>query len=233
MEGWIKLHRKSLDHWLYKEGRPHTKREAWEDLLLLCNHDDKKVLIINELIECKRGQSLMSLKSWAKQFKWTIQNVRTFFKLLKNDSMIVVEGLGKSTRVTICNYDIYQENQQASNKQTTNKQQTSNKQVTTNKNDKDIFYNTQILENKEKDFIDKYELIVNFMFGKIKDTIILKPLLKLDDQLTYKEFVNLYAKCNEKNIKLSDIFLEMYNWKPLKTKKTIYRTALTFIKNAK
>ena len=121
MEGWIKLHRKALRHWLYNENRPHTRREAWEDMLLLCNHEDSKVLIQGELVDCKKGQSVMSLKSWAKQFKWSIQQLRTFLKLLENDSMITSEGLRKSTRITICNYDIYQDKQQANNKQITSR----------------------------------------------------------------------------------------------------------------
>jgi DNA replication protein DnaD len=115
MGGWIKLYRKSKEHWLYNEKRSHTKREAWEDMLLLCNHEDNKVLINGELIDCKRGQSVMSLTSWAKEFKWSRQMVRSFFELLKSDSMINTEGLRKSTRITICNYDIYQNNQPAEN----------------------------------------------------------------------------------------------------------------------
>lgn len=136
MNGWVKLHRQSLDHWLYNESRPHTRREAWEDMLLLANHDDNKVMIQGELIECKSGQSVMSLKNWAKQFKWTIQQVRTFFALLQKDQMITTEGLRKTTRVTICNYVNYQKDQQTDNKQTTRKQQADNKEITTNKNDK-------------------------------------------------------------------------------------------------
>lgn len=136
MEGWIKLHRKSLNHWLYQENRPHTKREAWEDLLLLCNHEDDKVFISGELIDCKRGQSIMSLKTWANSFKWSIQQVRTFFKLLENDSMIKIEGLKYSTRITICNYGLYQNKQQTDNELITICQQTDNELITTNKNDK-------------------------------------------------------------------------------------------------
>lgn len=122
-EGWIKLHRKALDHWLYKENRPHTKREAWEDILLLCNHGNHKILVQGELIECKRGQSIMSLKSWANNFKWSIQKVRTFFNLLKNDNMIEVEGLRKTTRITVCKYDNYQNKQHTDNKEITHKQE--------------------------------------------------------------------------------------------------------------
>jgi hypothetical protein len=147
MNGWVRLYRKSLDHWLYNESRPHTRREAWEDMLLLANHSDEKVMIEGELIECKRGQSVMSLKSWAKQFKWSIQQIRTFFKLLQNDNMIVTEGMRKTTRVTICNYEIYQSEQQADNKQTTRRKHGDNKQITTNKNDKN---EKKVYARKEK-----------------------------------------------------------------------------------
>lgn len=136
--GWIKLYRKSMDHWLYNENRAHTKREAWEDILLLCNHDDNKSLLNGEIIECKRGQSVMSLKSWANTFKWSIQQVRTFFKLLENDSMINTEGLKYSTRITVCNYDTYQGNQQTDNRLITDLKQTDNKLLTTNKKDKEV-----------------------------------------------------------------------------------------------
>lgn len=135
MNGWVKLHRQSLDHWLYNESRPHTRREAWEDMLLLANHEDNKVMIHGELIECKTGQSVMSLKNWAKQFKWTIQQVRTFFDILKKDEMINTEGLRKTTRITICNYAYYQKEQQTDNKQGTSREQAGNKQGTTNKNE--------------------------------------------------------------------------------------------------
>jgi hypothetical protein len=167
-QGWIKLHRKTLDHWLYTESRPHTKREAWEDMLLLCNHTDEKVLVNGELIDCKRGQSIMSLKTWAKTFKWTIQQVRTFFKLLKNDKMINTEGLRKTTRITICNYDYYQNNQQAdnteNNTQITHKQQADNTQITTNKNDKNV------KNEKKDDFIAKIIHAFRHSYFKINNS---------------------------------------------------------------
>lgn len=140
MEGWIKLYRSSLDHWLYVEKRPLTRREAWEDMLMLCNHETNKVLIHGTLIECFRGQSIMSLSTWANHFRWTRQQVRTFFNLLESDNMITTEGLQKTTRITICNYDKYQDTptnkQPTDNQQITKRQPTGNQQITTNKNDK-------------------------------------------------------------------------------------------------
>ncbi|WP_321995355.1 hypothetical protein [Draconibacterium orientale] len=157
--GFIKLYRKSTEHWLYNENRSHTKREAWEDMLLMCNHTGKKQLINGELIECNRGQSIMSLKSWANTFNWSIQQVRTFFSLLEKDGMINKEGLAKTTRITICNYGYYQDKPQAdnmtSNIQTTHTQQANNKQLTTNKNDKECSKNEKnILSQVDKSTLD-------------------------------------------------------------------------------
>jgi len=159
MEGWIKLHRNSLNHWLYKENRPLTKREAWENMLLIVNYESNKVLINGSLIECERGQCLYSLGRWAKEFNWTIQQIRTFFKLLQNDNMITLENCKKTTRLTICNYDTYQDKQHATNTQLTRRQHADNTQLTTIKERKER------KERKEVLLIDsefsKFEKLLN------------------------------------------------------------------------
>ena len=152
MEGWIMFYRKSLDHWLYNENRPHTKREAWEDILLLVNHAPKKVPIGNELFDCNRGQSVRSLDNWAKHFKWTKSRVERFFKLLKKDGMIETENLYKTIRVTICNYDIYQRERNAIETQPNKNRNGSELQISPNNNVKN--------ENK-KELRIEHELIIN------------------------------------------------------------------------
>ena len=109
MSGWIKLHRSCLDHWLYTEYRPLTRREAWETILFTVNYEPSKCLIRGQLYDCNRGQSLLSLQSWAEKFVWSVKQVRTFFSLLEKDEMIKVEGLQYTTRLTVCNYDFYQD----------------------------------------------------------------------------------------------------------------------------
>lgn len=125
MEGWIKIHRQIKENWIWDNP---LYLKAWIGILITVNHENKKILIEGELIECNRGQSLLSLMGWSKLFgkTWTIQRVRTFFKLLKDDAMIEVEGLRKTTRVTVCNYDSYQDQQQTNNNETTTKQQPDN-----------------------------------------------------------------------------------------------------------
>ena len=135
MSGWIKLHRQIRSHWVFKNANYF---KAWIVIISEVNHQSAKILIEGELIECKRGQSINSLSTWVSILgdNWTIQKLRTFLKLLEKDGMINTEGLRKTTRLTVCNYDSYQSEQQADNKQTTSRQQADNKEVTTNKNEK-------------------------------------------------------------------------------------------------
>lgn len=132
MEGWIKIYRKMLDHWIWKNP---LYAHAWITILMTVNFETKTSLIQGELIECERGQSILSLKNWTDLFgrNWTIQKTRTFFDLLKTDQMINTEGLHKTTRLTVCNYDDYQDSQQTDNTPKTSTEQTDNTQITTTK----------------------------------------------------------------------------------------------------
>ena len=91
----------------------------------------------NKLINCKRGDSLNSLDTWAKLFGkgWNKSKVRRFFKLLESDNMIVTKNEQKTTRLTVCKYDSYQEVRNADETQVKRKRNASETQVTPNKND--------------------------------------------------------------------------------------------------
>jgi hypothetical protein len=106
MEGWIKIHRQIKEHWLWSSDR---RLRWWIDILLTVNHADAKILVKGKLIECKRGQSVRSLETWAKDWNVTKKTVKDFFELLQKDSMLVYESIQISTRITVCNYDNYQD----------------------------------------------------------------------------------------------------------------------------
>lgn len=124
-------------------------------ILFTVNFEPKKQLIEGELIVCNRGQSTMSLSSWASKFgrKWSIQKVRTFFKLLEKDKMITIEGLRKTTRLTVCNYESYQDEQQGENKQITQRQHATNTQLTTTKECKE---SKEVKNDKEVNRVKRF-----------------------------------------------------------------------------
>jgi hypothetical protein len=104
-KGWILIHRKIKDNWIWKSSR---RFQWWIDILLTVNHEDSKVLIRGKLIDCKRGQCVKSLETWAKEWNVSKGAVRDFFNLLHDDLMISSENLKITTRITVCNYDSYQ-----------------------------------------------------------------------------------------------------------------------------
>jgi len=164
MEGWIKIHRKLKDHWLWQSER---RLKWWIDILLTVNHCDSKVLIKGNLIECKRGQSVRSLDTWAKDWNVTKKTVKEFFELLQKDSMLLYEGIKITTRITVCNYDDYQEI--VNTKETKGKRKVNGEETDTThkqeckegiKNDKEEekIQRTQIFKESILVFKDKYSI---------------------------------------------------------------------------
>ena len=210
MEGWIKIHRQIQKHWVWSNAEYF---KAWIAIIMFVNHEPKKVLIHGELFECDRGQSLMSLQNWVKIFgkNWTIQKVRTFFTLLENDAMICTKGMRKTTCLTVCNYDSYQELQQTNNRQTTDKQQANNTQITTNKNEK----NDKNEKNEKNNKADAWILKVDEQYREIISMFV-----------DYKKSKNQAYK-NEKSFMLmANKLISMSNNNPDNAKKIVEQSMI-------
>ena len=139
MEGWISLHRRLLDHWIFQNDK---YLKAWIWFLLRANHTQSKILMGADLITIERGEFITSLYKICEATGLTNQNARTFIKLLENDKMVNKQTTIKLTKITILNYDSYQQDQQTSNKPTnkptTNGQQTDNKPATTDNKENNV-----------------------------------------------------------------------------------------------
>lgn len=148
MIGWISIHRKIKEHWVWEE-KPFSKGQAWIDLLMMANHEDKKVLLGAELIEVKRGSRITSIRKLCDRWGWSNTKVNTFLKLLKQDGMIEIKSDTKKTTLTIVNYSDYQYSE---NHKTSDKNHASDTQATrkhTNNND-----NNDNNDNKYKSVVD-------------------------------------------------------------------------------
>lgn len=105
-----------------------------------CNHKEGQW----NGITIKRGQLVTGLFKISEKTGCSIQTVRTCLKRLKSTNEIKVEPTNQYSKITVCNYDIYQSKpaqtdqpeNDSSNKPVTNEQQTDNKPVTTNKKEK-------------------------------------------------------------------------------------------------
>ena len=121
MSGWIKIHREITDHWLYKEKRKFSRFEAWNDILLTVNYTEAQTIIKGKLYTVKKGESLLSLDSWAKRWNWDKSSVRRFLTLLQNETMINLVSDNISTRLIVCKWEIYQDERNANETQTKRK----------------------------------------------------------------------------------------------------------------
>ena len=136
--GWVALHRKIQDHWLWDE-KPFSKGHAWIDLILMANHEEKKVLLGNELIVVKVGETITSIENLKRRWGWSNTKVLAFLKLLESDGMLVKKSDTKKTLISIVNYDIYSTYDEAENDAETPQKRYGNDTATmrehTNNND--------------------------------------------------------------------------------------------------
>lgn len=143
--GWISIHRKIKDHWVWQE-KPFSKGQAWIDILLMANHADKKILLGNELIEVKRGSFITSEKKLMENWGWGKEKVRKFLQVLQDDGMIDKKSDHKKTTINVVNYGFFQDgnsqsrplsdHEQTDNRPSSDQEQTvSRPSADTNNND--------------------------------------------------------------------------------------------------
>lgn len=127
--GWIKLHRKITDNWVWNSGETFSKNAAWIDILLSVNFKENTFLFDGELITCEAGEIITSETKLSDKWKWSRTKVRKFLELLEKDRMISVQKKDKRyTKISVCNFSTYQSIEE-SKKQVKNKTKTSEKQV--------------------------------------------------------------------------------------------------------
>ena len=111
-KGWICLHRSIQDSWLWenKKDECFSNGQAWIDMILLANHEDKKIRLNGDIVTIKRGQFHTSIVKLAKRWNWSRNRVTRFIKLLEKDNMIEARGeAGLGTRITLINYGKFQD----------------------------------------------------------------------------------------------------------------------------
>ena len=154
MSGWIKLHRSIKEHWLYEEKRKFSKLEAWIDILLTVNFKKGKTIIKGKLIEINRGESIISLDSWAKRWNWDKSAVRRFLDVLQKENAVVIKNETVTTRLTVCNYDSYQDSRNADETQMKRRRNADETQMTPIEEEKE---KQEEKEEKEEKIAQKKE----------------------------------------------------------------------------
>lgn len=121
--GFIPLYRSIQEHWIWSNDEPFSKGQAWIDLLLSVNHEDKKLKVGCNIITIHAGQMWTSYVKLANRWNWSRERVYRYTKMLKNDGMINVDATPNGTLLTIVNYGdfAYQRNADETTNKTTDK----------------------------------------------------------------------------------------------------------------
>ena len=115
MTGWIKIHRKIIDHWIWEDAK---RFKWWMDILLLTNHTDKKTMIGGELITIKRGTFHTSELKLSERWNVSRNTVRNYLNALEKDNMIDTKKTRNGTTIEVRNYGVYQGNEENKKQQT-------------------------------------------------------------------------------------------------------------------
>lgn len=106
-EGWVMLHRKVMNHFLW-DARPFGKGEAWIDLILLANYKNREGIYGNQRIIYERGTVSRSIVQLADRWGWSRCKVRDFLNMLEREEMVHVEITKGRTVIRLTNYEKYQ-----------------------------------------------------------------------------------------------------------------------------
>lgn len=151
-EGWIKLHRGITNNPLWTQEQ-FSRGQAWVDLILMVNHEDKKILFDGGLVECKRGERITSIRQLGERWKWSRDKIKRFLDLLKSDGMITYKTDHKKTVINVVNYSVYQDKSTQEKPVKSHRKATKKSLTDTNKNDKENIKNDKEEKEREEEYI--------------------------------------------------------------------------------
>lgn len=107
-KGWIILHRKIQDNYLWTSSTRFDERSAWVDLLLMASHEGRTIRLNGELIEVEPGQRITSIGKLAERWHWNRKTVKKYLNELQKQGMITCVFTKRWTSIFIVNYSKYQ-----------------------------------------------------------------------------------------------------------------------------
>lgn len=143
-QGWVSIHRSVLDNFVWRD-RPFNMGAAWIDLILMANHEEKKMPLDGHLFIIKRGQTFTSVRSLADRWGWSKVKVSRFLTLLEEDEMVKLERSKNGTLLTLVNYDNFQDCRD--DKKTPSGHQTDTKRTISGRNNNDNNENNENNDN--------------------------------------------------------------------------------------
>ena len=132
--GWIKLHRKTLDNPIVMKDTDYLA--VWMWLLLNATHSDHDTIYEGERITLKAGQFITGRKIISKELKINESKIQRILKTFEIEQQIEQQTNPRCRLISILRWTDYQLDEQQSEQQVNNKRTLNNK---TKNNKKDIY----------------------------------------------------------------------------------------------
>lgn len=133
MSGFAKSYRSKWHHPIFRD---LLEAAIWAWMCDTAVWKDTSIRFNGEIVKLKRGQLVTSVRFISQGFRIGEQVTRTFMQNLENDGMTNTLPTHRGTIITICNYDKYQQNDNADN--TLDNTQLTSSQHTANTNKKEV-----------------------------------------------------------------------------------------------
>ncbi|MDK8182079.1 hypothetical protein [Paenibacillus sp. UMB4589-SE434] len=146
MDGWIKLHRKTLENPVVCKDSDYIA--VWMYLLLNATHKEHQTLFAGEKITLQPGQLITGRKTISEKFNIDESKVQRILKSFENEQQIEQQTSNKNRLISIVSWPDYQDCEQQDEHQVNNNCTTTEQQVNTNKNVKNL-KNERIKELKD------------------------------------------------------------------------------------
>ena len=147
MQGWIKLHRQTLNSPIFNN--PHLLK-MWMWCLLKASHKEHDLMVGLKEVKLKEGQFVTGRNKGSSELNVNPSTWYKHIKSLEKMEMVSVESNNKFTIVTVENWSIYQDSEREKEQQKNNKITTKEQQNNTNKNVKNGKNEKTIVETPTK-----------------------------------------------------------------------------------
>lgn len=107
-KGWVKLDRSILDHSIWTS-EPFSRGQAWIDLILIVNHEDKEIFYKGKLITVRAGSTITSVRKLSERWGWSHGKTTRFLKALQDADMVRTQNVPPNgTALSLVNYGKFQ-----------------------------------------------------------------------------------------------------------------------------
>ncbi|UPK42484.1 hypothetical protein [Paenibacillus pabuli] len=136
MDGWIKLHRKTMDNPIVCKDADHLA--VWIYLLTNATHKEYPAVFAGEKIMLQPGQLITGRKTIGEKFSVHESKVQRILKKFETEQQIEQRSSNNKRLISILSWSDYQSSEQQNEQQMNNQRTTDEQPVNTNKNVKNL-----------------------------------------------------------------------------------------------